>query len=43
MRPSLGEPTPAQPDLFRPRLLDIIDPAHPLVRLADAVDWPAFE
>jgi IS5 family transposase len=43
MRPPLGDPRPAQPDLFRPRLLDIVDAAHPLVRLADAVDWPAFE
>lgn len=43
MKPPLGEPTPAQPDLFRPRLLDIVNPAHPLVRLADAVDWAAFE
>ena len=43
MKPALGQPTPAQPDLFRPRLLDIINPAHPLVRLADTVDWAAFE
>jgi IS5 family transposase len=43
MKPPLGDPRPAQPDLFRPRLLDIIDPTHPLVRLADAVDWTVFE
>jgi IS5 family transposase len=43
MKPPLGDPTPAQSDLFRPRLLDIIDPAHPLIRLADTVDWTTFE
>lgn len=42
MKPS-DSPNPVQPDLFRPRLVDIIDPAHPLVKLADAIDWSIFE
>ena len=29
--------------MFRPRLRDIINPNHPLVKLADAVDWRVFE
>ena len=29
--------------MFRPRLRDIINPDHPLVKLADAVDWRVFE
>ena len=28
-----------QKDLFRPALDQIIDMGHPLVRLADAIDW----
>lgn len=43
MKPLISQPNPAQPDLFRPRLRDIIDPKHPLVQLADAVDWQVFE
>ena len=43
MKPPLSPPNPAQPDLFRPLLRDIIDPSHPLVKLANAVDWTVFE
>jgi len=43
MKPLISQPNPAQPDMFRPRLLDIINPDHPLVKLADAVDWGIFE
>jgi len=43
MKPLISHPNPAQPDMFRPRLLDIINPGHPLVKLADAVDWRVFE
>ena len=28
-----------QKDLFRPALEDIVDPGHPLVRLAAEIDW----
>ena len=30
-------------DLFRSRLLSIINPRHELVRLADVIDWPRFD
>lgn len=30
-------------DLFRHRLLNIINPRHELVRLAEAIDWPRFD
>lgn len=43
MKPQLSQPNPAQPDMFRPRLRDLVNPDHPLVKLADAVDWEAFE
>jgi IS5 family transposase len=43
MKPAPSRPNHAQPDLFRPRLLDIVNPAHPLVKLADAIDWASFE
>ena len=43
MKPLISQPNPAQSDMFRPRLLDIIDPSHPLVKLANAVDWQVFE
>ena len=43
MKPLISQPNPAQPDMFRPRLRDIINPNHPLVKLADAVDWQVFE
>jgi len=34
MKPLISHHNPAQPDMFRPRLLDIINPDHPLVKLA---------
>lgn len=43
MRPRLSAPLPAQPDLFRLRLCEIINAEHPLVKLADAIDWKVFE
>ena len=43
MKPQLSQSNPAQPDMFRPRLRDLVNPDHPLVKLADAVDWEAFE
>lgn len=32
-----------QDDLLRPRLVDMIDPRHELVRLAALIDWEVFE
>ena len=32
-----------QTDLFRPRLENIIDPAHELVKLAQMIDWNSLE
>ena len=32
-----------QDDLLRPRLTDMIDPRHELVRLATLIDWEVFE
>ena len=34
---------PEQPDLLRPRLVDMIDGRHELVRLAALIDWAWFE
>lgn len=34
---------PHQGDLFKVFLRDLVDPAHPMVRLADQVDWKQFE
>ncbi len=34
---------PEQDDLLRPRLVDMIDGRHELVRLAALIDWPWFE
>ena len=34
---------PHQGDLFKVFLKDLVDPAHPLVRLAGQVDWKQFE
>lgn len=34
---------PQQGDLFKVFLRDLVDPAHPLVRLAGQVDWNQFE
>jgi len=41
MKPA-ATPAAAQPDLFRPFLRDIINPAHPLVKLANAINWAAL-
>ena len=32
-----------QDDLLRPRLTDMIDPRHELVKLATLIDWEVFE
>jgi len=32
-----------QDDLLRPRLVDMIDPRHELVKLAGLIDWEVFE
>ena len=42
MRPKPPEPTD-QADLFRARLDNLVDPRHPLVRLAALIDWSRFE
>ena len=42
MRPKERRET-GQTDLFRARLEQIINPAHPLVRLARAIDWRFLE
>lgn len=34
---------PEQDDLLRPRLVDMIDPRHELVKLAALMDWGVFE
>ena len=34
---------PEQDDLLRPRLVDMIDPRHELVKLAALIDWQVFE
>lgn len=34
---------PEQDDLLRPRLVDLIDMRHELVRLAGLIDWDWFE
>lgn len=38
-----AKPGPRQGQLFNPFLKDIIDPRHPLVRLAQSIDWKRFE
>ena len=35
--------SPEQDDLLRPRLVDLIDPRHELVKLAALIDWEVFE
>jgi IS5 family transposase len=35
-------PPPEQPELFRSALVNLVDPKHPLVRLADLIDWDRF-
>jgi IS5 family transposase len=42
MRPKQPKAEP-QEDLFRARLQDLVDPRHPLVRLAGLIDWSRFE
>ena len=34
---------PEQDDLLRPRLVDMIDARHELVKLAALIDWEVFE
>ena len=34
---------PEQDDLLRPRLVDMIDPRHELVKLTALIDWEFFE
>ena len=34
---------PEQDDLLRPRLIDMINPRHELVKLTDLIDWEVFE
>jgi IS5 family transposase len=35
-------PPPEQPELFRSSLANLVDPKHPLVRLAGLIDWRRF-
>ena len=42
MKPRTTEHQP-QKNLFRPDLIDIVDPQHELVLLADRIDWEACE
>ncbi len=41
MKPKSG--TSNQGDLFRSRLDQILNPRHPLSRLADSINWTFFE
>jgi IS5 family transposase len=41
MKPRNPEGTP-QDDLFRSRLENLVSPKHPLVRLAERIDWNAL-
>lgn len=36
-------PLPEQGDVLRPRMADMIDPQHELVKLAARIDWDVFE
>lgn len=37
------KPSPSeQPELFRSALANMVDPKHPLVRLARLIDWERF-
>jgi hypothetical protein len=31
-----------QPELFRSALVNLVDPKHPLLRLAGPIDWESF-
>ena len=42
MKPRKTETIP-QKDLFQPQLVDIINPNHPLVRLAKIIDWKQLD
>jgi hypothetical protein len=42
LRPKPPDPAD-QPELFRARLGNLVDPRHPLVRLAKLIDWQRFE
>ena len=42
MRPKQPKAEP-QEDLFRTRLENLVDPRHPLARLAKLIDWGRFE
>lgn len=42
MKPQKVEPSP-QMELFKVELKRLIDPAHPLVKLANRMDWVAFD
>jgi hypothetical protein len=33
---------PVQPELFRSALVNLVDPKHPLLRLAGPIDWERF-
>ncbi len=35
-------PLSEQPELFRSALVNLVDRRHPLVRLADLIDWQRF-
>jgi IS5 family transposase len=36
-------PDKNQRELFRPMLVDMIDPAHEMVLLSNTIDWDYFE
>ncbi|SBS27052.1 hypothetical protein MSP8886_00787 [Marinomonas spartinae] len=42
MKPRQTKQDP-QKDLFRPQLIDIINPNHTLVRLAKVLDWDRLD
>jgi len=35
--------TPSSSELFRQPLIEMLNPKHPLVKLADVIDWPTIE
>ena len=43
MKPRSSSNTDPQGDLFKVELETLVDPDHPLVRLAAQIDWPFFE
>ena len=34
---------PSSSELFRQPLIEMLNPKHPLVKLADVIDWPTIE